>query len=386
MFKQKYCNMKYKLNEQQLNNIITNSTLKVLSEAMEDEGLGRFLGDMAGRIRNGINKFTGDFNAARNNRMYQNRNYDSYQNYGYDHNSRNFDTNTARQYKDAKNAGASRASMGSYSTQYGDTVPGAQPQENPQVAPKNTQQTEQPSASQNGPQNNPQMMNQTKVDKNSAGGGNQSIDQAAIAKAHGATRKPNRTVPTKQKAADGGQNNKAYDYMSDEDLANSGMLSGGKPMIPKTTARKSYTPNQTFTQDSYNKMKAKGQERESRQPRKPRISEAKLNQIVSESIRNVLKEANNGVVTLGNPEDGRGYHVTIAGDSLGPYAEFDVYGVGTDAQAAVDYAVDYLEKNGETGYFWDDDETAEEYPDDFFYAGNCGHILRSDLVHINQIG
>ena len=255
MFKQKYCNMKYKLNEQQLNNIITNSTLKVLSEAMEDEGLGRFLGDMAGRIRNGINKFTGDFNAARNNRMYQQRDYDSYQNYGYDPNSRNFDPNTARQYKDAKNAGASRTAMGNFQTQYGDTVPGAQPQGNPQAEPQNTQQTAQPSTQQNGPQNNQQMMNQPKVDGNAAGGGNQSIDQAAIAKAHGATRKPNRPVPTKQK---------------------------------ETTARKSYMPNQTFTKDSYNQMKAKGQERESRQPRKPRISEAKLNQIVNESIRKVL--------------------------------------------------------------------------------------------------
>lgn len=155
--------MKYKLNEQQLNNIITNSTLKVLSEAMEDEGLGRFLGDMAGRIRNGINKFTGDFNAARNNRMYQQRDYDSYKNYGYDPNSRNFDPNTASQYNKQKNAGASRASMGNFTTQYGDTV-GTQPQENPQVAPQNTQQTEQPSASQNGPQNNPQMQQNQNVD------------------------------------------------------------------------------------------------------------------------------------------------------------------------------------------------------------------------------
>lgn len=241
--------MKYKLNEQQLNNIITNSTFKVLSEAMEDEGLGRFLGDMAGRIRNGINKFTGDFNAARNNRMYQQRDYDSYQKYGYDPNSRNFDTNTARQYQTEKNTGASRTSMGSFQTQYGDTVPGAQPQENPQVAPQNTQQDKQPSTTQNGPQNNPQMMKQKKV------GGNQSIDQAAIAKAHGATRKPNRIVPTNQK---------------------------------ETTTRKSYMPNQTFTQDSYNQMIEKGQERESRQPKKQRISETKLNRIVSESIRKVL--------------------------------------------------------------------------------------------------
>lgn len=154
--------MKYKLNEQQLNKLITNSTMRVLSEAMEDEGLGRFLGDMAGRIRNGINKFTGDFNAARNNRMYQKRDYDSYQNYGYDPNSRNFGPNTARQYQDAKNAGASRASMGSYSTQYGDTVQSSKPQGNQQVEPQNTQQTEQPSASQNGPQNNPQMQQQQK--------------------------------------------------------------------------------------------------------------------------------------------------------------------------------------------------------------------------------
>lgn len=144
--------MKYKLNEQQLNNLITNSTMRVLSEAMEDEGLGNFLGNLAGRIRNGINKFSGDFNAARNNQLYQKRNYDSYQNYGYDPNSRNFDPNTARQYQDAKNAGASRASMGSYATQYGDTVQGAQYGQQQQGNPQGGQQ--------GGPQNNPQMQQQ----------------------------------------------------------------------------------------------------------------------------------------------------------------------------------------------------------------------------------
>lgn len=154
--------MKYRLNEQQLNNLIAESTMRILSEAMEDEGIGKFLGDMAGRIRNGINKFSSDFNAARNNRLYQNRNYDSYQNYGYDPNSRNFDPNTARQYQDTKNAGASRTAMGSFQTQYGDTVPGAQPQGNPQTEPQNTQQTTPPSTPQNGPQDNPQMQQQQK--------------------------------------------------------------------------------------------------------------------------------------------------------------------------------------------------------------------------------
>mgnify|MGYP006872970655 CR=1 FL=1 len=156
--------MKYKLNEQQLNRLITNSTMRVLSEAMEDEGLGKFLGNLAGRIRNGINKFSDDFTAARNNQLYKKRDYDSYQNYGYDPNSRNFDPNTARHYHDANNAGASRASMGSYSNQYGDTVQGAQQQGNQQFAPQNTQQTAQQSTTQNGPQNNPQMQQNQNVD------------------------------------------------------------------------------------------------------------------------------------------------------------------------------------------------------------------------------
>lgn len=154
--------MKYKLNEQQLNNLIAESTMRILSEAMEDEGIGKFLGDMAGRIRNGINKFSSDFNAARNNRLYQNRNYDSYQNYGYDPNSRNFDPNTARQYQDTKKSGASKASMGSFQTQYGDTVQGSQyggkPQGNPQGAPQGNPQGN--TNTQGGPQNNPQMQQQ----------------------------------------------------------------------------------------------------------------------------------------------------------------------------------------------------------------------------------
>ena len=334
MFKQKYCNMKYRINEQQLNSIITNSTLKVLSEAMEDEGLGRFLGDMAGRIRNGINKFTGDFNAARNNRMYQKRDYDSYQNYGYDPNSRNFDPNTARQYKDAKNAGASRASMGSFSTQYGDTVQGAQPQGNPQVAPQNTQQAEKPSALQNGPQDNPQMMNQPKVDGNAAGEGNQSIDP---------TRKLNRTVPAKQKAAGGGQNNKAYDDMSDEDLANSGMLSGGKPMTPKTTAKKSYMPNQAFTQDSYNQMKAQGQER-------PRIPESKLNDIIKESVKKVLNE-------IGDTAQGQYMLGRLAARQAKKSGDWN-WKCNTTEQPAWQYGVKQLEKKYPNAY----DRIAKDIP------------------------
>lgn len=114
------------------------------------------------------------------------------------------------------------------------------------------------------------------------------------------------------------------------------------------------------------------------------LNEAQLRKMIAESIKKVLKEESEPI-TIGSPEDGRGCHVTIAGDSLGPYAEFNVYGVGTDAQAAVDAAVDYLEKNGETGYFWDNEEAAQEYPDDFVTAGNCGHLLRVDLFHVEQM-
>lgn len=116
------------------------------------------------------------------------------------------------------------------------------------------------------------------------------------------------------------------------------------------------------------------------------LKESQLRNIVAKNMKKVLKEVQSRVITLGEPEDGRGYHVTIALDSLGPYAEFDVYGVGTDAQAAVDGAVDYLEKHGEDGYFWDEEEIAKEYPDDFFYAGNSSHLLRRDLVHIKPLG
>lgn len=115
------------------------------------------------------------------------------------------------------------------------------------------------------------------------------------------------------------------------------------------------------------------------------ITESQLKKMITESIYSVLKEQQGNTITIGSPEDGNGLHVTIACDSLGPYAEFDVYGVGSDAGAALDGAVDYLEENGEIGYFCDDDEIAQEYPDDYITCGNHCHLLRRDLVHIQPI-
>ena len=248
--------MKYRLNEQQLNNLIAESTMRILSEAMEDEGIGKFLGDMAGRIRNGINKFSSDFNAARNNRLYQNRNYDSYQNYGYDPNSRNFDPNTARQYKDTKNAGASRTAMGNFQTQYGDTVPGAQPKGNPQVEPQNTQQTTPPSTPQNGPQDNPQMQQNQNIDYEKV---QQLANQADAAlracKAKGLTMEKdgnNRIFKTE----DGGPRNQEQNQLV-----------------------------QAYKQ-AYNAwMNARGAKN------RLNISESKLNNIIKESVKKVLNEA-----------------------------------------------------------------------------------------------
>lgn len=222
--------MKYRLTEEQLNSLIAESTIRILRESSEDEGiggtLGKGLGWLARKTANGVKDFGKNFG----------------QQWG------------GQGQGQANNTDTEKESL----TQMQQTI---------QTLSKQLASLQQ--IVNNGGGNAAGNGNAANGG-NAAGGGNNT---------NGGNAAGNGNAANGGNAAGGGQNNKAYDNMSDEDLANSGMLSGGKPMAPKT--KKSYMPNQTFTQDSYNQMKAQGQER-------PRISEAKLNQIVAESIRKVL--------------------------------------------------------------------------------------------------
>lgn len=57
--------MKYRLNEEQLNSLIAESTARILNEAMQDEGFGKWLGQklggVAGKARQGLQDFGKNF-------------------------------------------------------------------------------------------------------------------------------------------------------------------------------------------------------------------------------------------------------------------------------------------------------------------------------------
>ena len=116
---------------------------------------------------------------------------------------------------------------------------------------------------------------------------------------------------------------------------------------------------------------------------KIKLSESKLKQIIAESVKKVLKENNEDVITIGSPEYGeKGFRVELGNGGL--YSvKFNVYAY--NEQDALDAAVDYAERKGWNGLFWDEDESAEEYPDDFITAGNHGHSLRSDCFIVRPL-
>ena len=116
---------------------------------------------------------------------------------------------------------------------------------------------------------------------------------------------------------------------------------------------------------------------------KIKLSEDKLKQIIAESLKKVLKENNEDIITIGSPEYGeKGFRVELGNGGL--YSvKFNVYAY--NEQDALDAAVDYAERKGWNGLFWDEDESAEEYPDDFITAGNHGHSLRSDCFIVRPL-
>ena len=106
-----------------------------------------------------------------------------------------------------------------------------------------------------------------------------------------------------------------------------------------------------------------------------RLTESELKRIITESVKRVLIEGNENVITIGSSEYGeQGFRVELGDGGLG-IKQFNVYAY--NEQEALDAAVDYAEKKGWNFLFWDDDESVEEYPDDFISVGNHSHQLRS---------
>lgn len=116
---------------------------------------------------------------------------------------------------------------------------------------------------------------------------------------------------------------------------------------------------------------------------KIKLSEDKLKQIIAESLKKVLKENNEDIITIGSPEYGeKGFRVELGNGGL-LSVKFNVYAY--NEQDALDAAVDYAERKGWYGLFWDEDESVEEYPDDFITAGNRSHSLRSDCFIVRPL-
>ena len=114
-----------------------------------------------------------------------------------------------------------------------------------------------------------------------------------------------------------------------------------------------------------------------------RLTESDLKRIITESVKRVLRENNEDVITIGSPEYGeKGFRVELGNSGL-LSVKFNVYAY--NEQDALDAAVDYAERKGWNGLFWDEDESVEEYPDDFITAGNHCHSLRSDCFIVRPL-
>ena len=86
---------KYVLSEERLQEIIS----EAINEAIEDEGLGRWLGNAYQWGRNKVNNFKGEFNAGRNNQRWQNRDFDPYHGMKDADQMRNFNGDEYAQYR-----------------------------------------------------------------------------------------------------------------------------------------------------------------------------------------------------------------------------------------------------------------------------------------------
>ena len=117
---------------------------------------------------------------------------------------------------------------------------------------------------------------------------------------------------------------------------------------------------------------------------KIKLSESKLKQIIAESVKKVLKENNEDVITIGSPEYGeKGFRVELGNGGL--YSvKFNVYAY--NEQDALDAAVDYAERKGWNGLFWDEDEEFEARASMLFDLGSTDFIHEESIVTIASVG
>lgn len=227
--------MKYRLTEEQLNSLIAESTIRVLKEASEDEGiggaLGKGLGWLARKTANGFKDFGKNFGQQWGGQAQ-----------GQENNTETEQQSLTQMQQTIQTLSKQLASLQQIVNNGGGNTNAAGGGNTNAAGGGNTANSGNAAGGGN-----------TANGGNAAGGGNQSIDQAEIAKAHAATRQPNRAVPTK------------------------------KAPTPETPEQKAAADKVDATGDWNSAYLG-----ESRKKYKKQISEAKLNQIVSESIRKIL--------------------------------------------------------------------------------------------------
>lgn len=265
--------IKYSISEERLARLVSESIEEVILEAKNDEGLGKFLGGLAGKVRNGVNKFRDDYNASRNAQLYKNRDYDSYTANGLDPNARNFDKTMSQNYRSTLQKGASASAPGSFTTPYGDNVGGKRGsderasqntlQQMQEMLAALTQQMQTLIQNNNGPQGNTGgaqgstggaqgstggaqgstggaqgstggAQGSTGGAQGSTGGaqGKEPIDQNAIRKAHGKAAGQNRVINKKQSKPMSPEQQAAGDeYMNGNQYAGMGIKESKKAQL-----------------------------------------------------------------------------------------------------------------------------------------------------------
>lgn len=171
---------KYTITEEKLNKLISECISEVIEEAKNDESIGGWLGTQASNLGNWARKNMDDFRTARNQNSKNYNNGVSTQRYGAKQQTKT--TNTAPATDTTAKANTAQATNQNNQVTMGQIGNLLQQVVTQFEQLKGAQQNDSGSVKTTTNASNPK----------------QSIDQAAIAKAHGATRKPNRTVPTKK--------------------------------------------------------------------------------------------------------------------------------------------------------------------------------------------
>lgn len=143
---------KVRITEEKLTSLIEESIYELLQEGEYDEGLGHWLGNKFQTVRNKWNNFKHDFRAGQNKARYDNKDYDSYADYGNDADRmRNFDGGNYARYRYQTAVDRNRNADQSWTTPNGTRVNNRfnnnqgnqQSQTQPQTHPQTQQQTQQ---------------------------------------------------------------------------------------------------------------------------------------------------------------------------------------------------------------------------------------------------